>query len=54
MVQEDVFKEFQYGCYGGHLRYQNGTILANLISYEPRHVISNNGVLTSVDSDEPV
>ena len=28
--EEMLFEEFQYGCHGGHLGYQNGTILAIL------------------------
>ena len=31
--EEISFEEFQYGCHGGHLGYQNGTILAILNLY---------------------
>ena len=34
MVWEEMsFEEFQYGCHGCHLGYQNGTILAILNLY---------------------
>ena len=31
--EEKSFEEFQDGCHGGHLGYQNGTILAILNLY---------------------
>ena len=37
------FEEFQYGCHGGHLGYQNGTILAFTISMSLRCLPSSFG-----------
>ena len=30
MIREEIFEEFQDVCHGGHLGYQNSTMLANM------------------------